>query len=111
MSNQRLEQLRQFLEQSPEDSFLRYALAKEHEKLGQQQEALTNYQQLLSDDPAYVGAYYHLGKLLVKLEQYDEAMTAYQQGIEQAGKARDQHAKGELMGAKMELEDLMEDLE
>ncbi|MEM9916942.1 MAG: tetratricopeptide repeat protein [Bacteroidota bacterium] len=109
MSNQRLQQLLQFLENNPEDSFLRYALAKEYEKMGENQQALESYRELLDKDPDYVGAYYHLGKLYQKLQQTDTAMTTFEKGIEVARKVGDQHAKSELMGAKMELEDMLED--
>jgi len=52
-----------FLEASPDDSFLLFAIAKEHEKAGATDEALEYYLKLTATDPDYVGTYYHLGKL------------------------------------------------
>lgn len=105
MSTNRLQQLLAFLEQSPQDSFLLYALAKEYEKQERLAEALSTYLKLLQEDPDYVGAYYHLGKLQIKLNQPDQALESFNQGIKIATQLNDQHAKSELMGARMELED------
>lgn len=93
-----------FLEDSPDDSFILFAIAKEHEKLGAMQEAFAYYDKLTAVDPDYVGTYYHLGKLHEKEENVDRALDIYQKGIEIAKKVKDQHALSELMGAKMNLE-------
>lgn len=101
----RLHQLQAFLQESPEDSFLRYALAKEYEKLGQLETALHHFQQIQSDDPDYVGMYYHLGKLYEKVAQPHLAFQTYKTGMVVAKKLGDQHALSELAGAKLALGD------
>jgi len=50
MSEKRLEQIKNFLKQSPNDSFLKYALAKEYEKLGELSTAISTYESLVDSD-------------------------------------------------------------
>ena len=68
MSTSKLEQLLQFLEKSPEDSFIRFAIAKEYEKKDQLDKALDDlkwagslyegYPQVLGAAIWYLGAGY-----------------------------------------------------
>ncbi len=104
MTNSRLTKLMTFLQDSPDDSFILFAIAKEHEKLGAIREAFDYYEKLTGVDPDYVGTYYHLGKLHEEEEATAEALAVYQKGIEIAKKIKDQHALSELMNAKMNLE-------
>ncbi|MCP4122715.1 MAG: tetratricopeptide repeat protein [Bacteroidetes bacterium] len=99
----RLERIKVLLKQSPHDDFLRFALAKELEKLGQHKEAIGLLTSLLKDNPQYIGAYYHLGALLVGCEDVNGALNIYDKGIEIAAKLADQHAMSELKNAKMNL--------
>ena len=101
----RLEQIQSWVKETPEDPFLHFALAKEFEKLSQKDKALEQYKHLVSAHPDYVGTYYHLGKLLEQAGELEEALQVYQSGIQVARKAGDQHAMGELAGAKLNLED------
>lgn len=101
----RLQSLLQLLESSPADSFLLFAIAKEHEKTGDTAQALIFYEKLRAADPAYVGLYYHLGKFFEQKQDFENAAAAYKQGIEVARKAGDFHALGELQGALLNLED------
>ncbi|MEM1327503.1 MAG: tetratricopeptide repeat protein [Bacteroidota bacterium] len=104
MSNSRLEQLFTFLKESPEDPFLRFALAKEYEKMGQEEKALEQYVYLTEHQADYVGTYYHLGKWYERHEQNEKAIKAYEQGATVARAAGDQHALAELLGAKNMIE-------
>lgn len=101
----RLKQLQTFLEGSPDDSFILFAIAKEYEKLKEMDKALEQYLLLKSKDPEYVGLYYHLGKLYEMKEEFDEAVATYQQGMDVAKKQGDKHALSELAGAKLNLVD------
>lgn len=101
----RLHQLTQLLESTPNDSFILFAIAKEHERLRNDAEALAFYLKLQQTDPAYVGLYYHLGKLYEKQQDFDQAIQTYKQGIEVSKKAGDRHAMSELNGALLNLED------
>ncbi len=104
MSSNRLQQLLHLLESSPTDSFILFALAKEHEKLMEEEKALDYYQKLVQLDPGYVGTYYHLAKLYEKREQVNEALETYQKGMQIAKEMGDRHALAELSSAKMNLE-------
>lgn len=105
MSISRLNQLLAFHESNPADSFILFALAKEHEKIGDDEKALFYYQKLLAQDPAYVGIYYHLGKLHEKLGDPASAFSIYKTGMDVARQAGDQHSLNELAGAKLNLGD------
>ncbi len=104
MQQNRLQQLLNLLEASPNDSFLTFAIAKEYEKSGDDPSALTWYQKLKQTNPDYVGCYYHLAKLLERQEQFEEALEVYQTGMTTAKKLGDQHAFSELSNAKLNLE-------
>lgn len=95
----RVQKLKDFLKKSPNDSFLRHALALEYIKAGEDKAAREEFEGLLAHDPAYIGSYYHLAKLLERTGTTDEAVAVYEKGIEQAKKAGDMHALGELRGA------------
>lgn len=103
MSN-RLAQLQQLLSETPNDSFLLFALAKAHEKNGADDRAKEFYLKLKSLDPDYVGLYYHLAKLEERQESHAEALAIYTEGMQIARKVGDQHAFSELQNAKMNLE-------
>lgn len=104
MSN-RLQTLHTLLEESPNDPFLLFAIAKEHEKHSQADKALEYYTLLTTDHPDYVGTYYHLGKLLEQKEEWEKAIQTYETGMQVARKVGDQHALSELAGAKLNLDD------
>ena len=101
----RLQQLLQFHSENPNDSFLLFALGKEHEKLGNVEMALDFYQKIVATAPDYVGVYYHLGKLLEKTDNPAQALEAYKSGMAIAQKIGDRHALSELAEANLELED------
>ena len=99
----RLLQLTQLLDASPKDSFLLFALAKEHEGAGDDAQALVFYLRLQEAEPSYVGLYYHLGKLYERQEDAQNAISTYTQGIEISRQAGDRHAMSELQGALLNL--------
>lgn len=100
----RLEQLTAFLQDSPEDAFLHYAIAQELYKLGMLDAALDKYLWLTEHQPQYVSTYYHLGKLLVERGEKEAALAWFNQGIEQAKAAKELHSLSELQSAKLALE-------
>jgi|SRR5690606_21436226 len=95
----RLQQLIEFLKESPSDAFLVYALATEFLKLGHTEDALHHYEALVASHPDYVGTYYHLGKLYEALGRQTDAVVTYEQGMQAARKKRDMHALSELQAA------------
>ncbi|MCH2081516.1 MAG: tetratricopeptide repeat protein [Saprospiraceae bacterium] len=105
MSSSRLDQLLTFHKESPTDSFILFALAKEYENQSELEIALQYYQQLTKNAPNYIGTYYHLGKLHERMDQAAFAFQTYKKGMAIAKKIGDQHALGELAGAKLALGD------
>lgn len=95
----RIEQLEEFLRESPQDPFLHYALTMEYLKGDDQRKTEAGFVNLITNFPDYVGSYYHYGKFLEKQGATSKAEEIYKKGIEVANKVRNHHAKSELMGA------------
>lgn len=100
---ERIKQIREFLKSSPNDSFLKHALALEYIKLGEDITAQKIFEELLNHEPGYVGSYYHLGKLFERLNENEKAIEWYEKGMLVAKEKGEQHALGELRGAFEEL--------
>lgn len=96
-------QIEAMLAESPTDPFLRFALAKEHEKAGEDAAARAAYEALVADAPDYVGTYYHLGKTLERLGEDALAFGVYTEGMAVTKRLGEQHAMRELAGARLEL--------
>ena len=99
----RIVQIEEFLKASPNDSFLKHALALEYIKLGDDETAKQLFQELLTHEPGYAGSYYHLGKLYERLGENEKAIEWYQKGMLVAKQKGEQHTLGELRGAFEEL--------
>lgn len=95
----RIALLESYLGKSPEDSFLKHALALELIKLHEENKAIALFEELLSHNPDYVGSYYHLGKALERTGNTGKAIGIYQKGIEIARKLKDNHTAAELQQA------------
>jgi tetratricopeptide (TPR) repeat protein len=102
----RLQALLDFLDEDPDDSFTRFALAREYQKRGAIEEARTYFEGLVERDPEYVGTYYHLGKLLEGSGRREAAISTYKAGIEVARRHRETHALAELQAALMQAENI-----
>lgn len=100
----RLKALLEFHEEDPDDSFTRFALAREYLKHDQPEKALEYFQGLVRDDPGYVGTYYHLGKLYEALGRKDDAIETYRSGIRVAQRSKEFHALSELQDALLKAE-------
>lgn len=105
MPTNRLAQLQGMLAEDPHEAFLLFAIAKEHEKLGDGAQAMTYYLKLASVHPDYVGNYYHLGKAYEAAGEEAKAFFTYKKGMEVAKTAGDQHSYNELAAAKLFLGD------
>lgn len=99
----RIEKLKEFLKDTPADSFLQHALALEYIKLGNDADAKKLFEDILNREPEYTGTYYHLAKLLERNNETDAAIKVYEKGMEEAKKAGENHAYNELRGAYEEL--------
>src|SRR3954451_21671511 len=95
----RIERIHQMLQASPEDNFLRHALAMEYIKMNSDAEAEKLFKAILSQSPDYVGSYYHLAKLLERNGNRQEAIRWYEQGLQAAKRLNDTHAYNELQNA------------
>jgi tetratricopeptide (TPR) repeat protein len=99
----RIAKLEEMLVASPGDSFLQHALALEHIKSGNDQQARALFETILKREPGYIGSYYHLAKLLERNDRTGEAIKVYEEGMKQAKLADDQFAFSELKSAYEEL--------
>lgn len=104
-NSSRLQLIEEMLREDPGDSFLQYAAALEHEKIGDTDKAIQLLDELLKRDPEYLGAYYQLGKMLESKNCMDRAAAIYRAGIEKASQQNNSKAKGELSEALMLLLD------
>lgn len=81
MNHNRIDQLMKFLQLSPNDSFIKYALALEYIKEGDDEKGKLYFEEILKNDPDYIGTYYHLGKLYERLREKFLAENTYQEGL------------------------------
>lgn len=91
----RLDQIQSMLEQEPNDTFLRYALAMELKKTDPDR-ALEVFASLQEETPPHVSSFFMAGQLLAQLERVNEARTVLRDGIEEARKQNNGHAAGEM---------------
>ena len=103
-TSQRLDLLLGILKETPTDSFVIFAIAKEYENIGNKNEAIKYYQKLYQLDPNYVGLYFHWGKLHEEINDSGKAIEIYSMGIEVASLQKDGHAERELRAAKYNCE-------
>lgn len=99
----RLEMLKQFLEQNPNDAFARYGLAMEYSKAGQAETALQEFARLLELHPDYSNGYFMAAQTLTKIEKNDEAKAMLRKGIESAQRTGNRHALNEMSAMLEEL--------
>jgi len=100
----RMDALKGFLDEDPNDSFSRYALAMEYIKLGQHDAGIAEFSTIVEKDPAYVATYYQLAKAYEREGRVPEAVETYRKGIEVATQAADLHTRDELREALTMLE-------
>ncbi len=103
MENSRFETLKQFVEDSPNDCFVRYGLAQEYIRQGDLEQALEQFNLIFKIDPSYQAAYYHGGQTYIKVGRLAEAREAFEKGIAVAARSGDTHARSELEAALQEL--------
>jgi tetratricopeptide (TPR) repeat protein len=96
--SERIEAMKQFIEQFPENPFPRYALAMEYKNGGQPELAAETFRTLMEKLPAYVPTYLQFGMLLEQQGQIEEARTVLTKGVEAARAAGDNHALSEIQG-------------
>ena len=87
------------LEADPANHFVRYGLAHEFVKRGDDHRAIGEFQRILDENADYQAAYYHAGKALERLGRVDKARAVYLQGIQASFRTGDIHARNELEAA------------
>jgi hypothetical protein len=92
----RREKIEAMLVDDPSDTFLRYSLAMELDKDGENDASLDCLAELTRDMPPYVPAFFMAGQQLTRLGRIEEARTVLRDGIEAARIQGDAHAAGEM---------------
>jgi thioredoxin-like negative regulator of GroEL len=96
MPESRRARIEALLAADPGDQFLRYSLAMELEKEGDNERSIAGLRQLQTDAVPYVPAFFMAAQQLVKLNRVAEARDALRSGIEQARSQNNAHAAGEM---------------
>lgn len=102
-NSSRIEQIREFLEKTPNDPFLTYALAIEYVGMGDDDEAKRIFTDLIHNHPKYHPSYYHLAKLYERAGDLGNAEKTYEEGISLCKELNERHALNELRSALDEL--------
>jgi tetratricopeptide (TPR) repeat protein len=95
----RIEILKSYLGEDPDDSFSNYALALEYMKINEDKLASGILEKILQRDEQYLAAYYQLGKIYEKISGKDEAASLYLKGIQIARQQKNQRTANELQSA------------
>lgn len=96
MKPDRLSQLQQFLEQDPNDPFVKYGIAMEYTGSGKFEEALKWFDRIKTDHPDYLPLYYQYGMTLIQTGDEEEAEEVLRAGIELAKQKEDRKTQNEL---------------
>ena len=102
-SFERIEQIKLFLEKTPNDAFLNYAMAIELIALDKDDEAKVIFNNLITQQPDYFATYYHLAKLYEREGDEARAIKTYEKGMEVTKRLGEKHAFAELSAALEEL--------
>ncbi len=100
----RREKLEAMLVSDPQDQLLRYMLAMELDKEGDNSPSLSYLAGLMGDASPYVPAFLMAGQQLTRLDRIEEAKTAFRAGIDAAQIQGDTHAFEELKRFLSELD-------
>jgi tetratricopeptide (TPR) repeat protein len=99
MASNRLETLKNLVQQNPDDTFAHYGLAMEYVNVGDLEHAATEFRVVIAANPNYSYAYFHGGRTLERLGRVEEAREMYQNGVDNARRSGDQKALSELSAA------------
>lgn len=106
MEPSRIEFLEQALKTSPENTFMRYALAMEIANSERPEAAWEHFDYLLQRHPDYAATYLQAGMYLIKRGKSQEAQGVFKKGIEVTRRQGNLHALSELESA---CDDVLED--
>lgn len=97
--NKNIIKLAGYLKKNPNDSFSKFALALELNKIGEVSKARILFESVLEQDPGYLGVYYHLGKLYESTGRVGEAKIMYSDGMTLAKQQENEKTRIELAEA------------
>ncbi len=98
MNQIRINQLLEWLESEPDDTFNLYALAMEY-KEEMPEKAVEYLEKIRQSEPTYTATYYHLAALYSVLQNKEKAEEIYKIGIQICREQKAQHALAELQNA------------
>jgi predicted Zn-dependent protease len=100
----RKERILAMLAEEPADAFLRYSLAMELRKEGDNAESIRLLRELAYDPKEkYVAAYFMAAQQLAELDQLEDARTLLRDGIEEARRQSNLHAAAEMSELLVEI--------
>lgn len=102
----RIQTLRDWLANKPDDRFARYSLALELNKGGRTDEALAELRELLRRHPHSGAGHYQHGLVLVEAERPEEARAAWLTGLEALRGVDDPEARRSVGEIERALHDL-----
>ena len=92
----KIEGLKEILEQDPKNSFARYGLAMELAGCGETAKALAEFDTLLVNDPDYTSGYFMAAQTLAAAGRKREAIERLKAGIACAYRSGNSHAVSEM---------------
>ncbi|MEE2643014.1 MAG: hypothetical protein VX768_20470 [Planctomycetota bacterium] len=92
----RKDRIEQMLADSPGDQFLRYSLAMELRKEGENERCTELFSSLTRDAPPHVPAFLMFAQYFAENDRIDEARSVLREGIEVARAQNESHAAGEM---------------
>jgi tetratricopeptide (TPR) repeat protein len=92
----RIDQLKQFAEDEPDDPFNHYALALEYLKTDPT-EAIRLFERLSESHPHYLPTYYPYAQLLIERKETEKAESIFQKGIGMARGSKEQKTLREIL--------------
>jgi tetratricopeptide (TPR) repeat protein len=104
MNSDRLEILKKFVTEDPNDPFNHYALALEYAGKKDYERAIGSFTGAIKLDPGYIPAYHQVGILYKELGKIQEARKTLKEGIERAKASSDTHAASEMQDVLAELD-------
>ncbi len=105
MTNERIQQLNKFLLETPDDPFIKYAIALEYKKLGDLNQAEVHFAKTLESHSDYLPLFYHYGLTLIENSNQNKAVEIVEMGMELAKKQKDNHTLAELNELRESLEE------
>ena len=92
----RRQQIESMLAQQTHDQFLRYMLAMEVGRDGQEERCMDLFRGLMTDATPHVPSFLMAAQRLVANEDYNEARSVLRDGIDEARKQGESHAAAEM---------------